>query len=880
MAGKKKKVLYDPFHRLARYTCSPENYFDGKVAYVHEGEIIDTAFTIIPAIPRAEVGLTIQFRCTVHIVEGDVITIHMPDFKGSSKLFSLETRLHPDGLDMARSFQAYWSGDEKRPGRGRNGVPQKQLLLLRCIRQVEENTLVLIGVPHSAMLISPEKLALNSTKIRIEARLMHSEGGRIAKQPFLSCTELRKKTLLEEIEIYSQQMNLLVTGAGLSREMRYIKEEMSAEEVYQVAEAVETRCPFQTDMVFPIAMDLYHVYEDAGGFVKIVMENMVKFVKEHDPLALHKEVAHNWDVKVGAVVILEEVLAVKYAGFYPKLSRLGILAAHLLLLTPNDVVHLFPGLSNPPKYSIYHELISAFRMRSLIGSSMDAYGLPSRSEAIIEKWKGFISILFTATEGVDDAEDNGSQVPFTESPRMKTNSPPLDSREDGNGLDKGNSLNGGGRGGGGGGHHVTFCTHERDTPERPPRKNPYMFPPPPLFVGLKDLPASELQYIRELDAGSGYMFPNFVVAREEYKPLQELKRRMEAKRESEANRVAALQAAARVSSQTGRKKHKGGSPRGKSGARLSREKSPGSKDSYAVGAAAGGGENNAAGSGFGGGGEEENTTFSVPDNAVVFEIHNVVECLEMADLSAGPANKEWLLPFSSSFRVYSVSVEEEWNDLTHVVLLMRGSLAGPVLDEMIPSGDRSIASLVARKVRKEIEKAVTITPAIALLIMYKIKRSELYRLSPPTLLREQYLAHFQEVKRGAEAKQAIESGVVVWQACAMPAQQLEEGVIKPPIWEVIPRKYALLIENLFRSRSRTKLSWLDVPGGLTALYLGNVYMADYLGRGLRPIRRLVKKSITHEAPKIALSQLLEEMEVTKKTLRTISALSEKDFKKK
>lgn len=871
MAGKKKKVVYDPFQRLARFTCSPENYKNGKISYLHMGEILDSSFTITPPIPRCEVGLTIQFRCSVHLMEGDTITIHMPDFKGASKLFSLETRPHPDGLDTARFFQAYWSGDEKRPGRGKNGLPQKQQLLLRCIRFTEENTLVAVGVPYSVMLVSPEKLALNSTKIRIEGRVAHSEGGRISKQPFLSCTELKKKTLLEEIDLHTQQMEGLVTGAGLSKEMRFVGEEVCAEEVYQLAEAIETRRPFQTEMVFPIAMDLYHVYEDAGGFVKIVMENMVKFTKEHDPLALHKEVAHNWHVKVGAVVILEDILAIKYAGFYPKLSRLGILAAHLLLMTPNDVVHLFSGLSTPPKYSIYHELISAFRMRSLIGSNNDASGLLNRSEAILEKWKALVSVLLTVTEGVDDAEHNVREpFPYEDDSGMGVNEPP-----NGDGQDKeGNEEKGKGRGG----HHVTFFTPDREGAETSKRKNPYMFPPPPLFVGWKDVPPSELQYIRELDAGSGYMFPNFVVAREEYKPLQELKQRMEARKESEANKAAAL-LAAKSSNLKGKKKNKGSaaSPR-KSGGSVSRDTSAGRQASFP--AAAAGGETNAVGV-LPGGGEDENTAFSVPDNAVVFEIRQTVECLEMADLSAGPANKEWLLPFSSSYRVYSVTVQEELNDLTHVVLHMKGSLVGPVLDEMIPSGDRTIASLVARKVKKEIEKSEVITPAIALLAMYNIKRSELYRLNPPTLLREQYLMHFQEVKRAAEAKQTIESGMVVWQICAIPAQQLEEGVIKPPVWEVIPRKYALIIENLFRSRSRTKLNWVEAPGGLTSLSLGDQYTADYLGKGPRPIRRLVKKNITHEAPKPSLSQLLEDMEVTKKTLKTVTSfLSEKDAKKK
>lgn len=876
MAGKKKKVAYDPFQRLARYTCNIDNYKNSKLSYLHPGEIVDSSMTIVPAIPRTEVGLTIQFRCSVHVIEGDTFTIYLPDFKGASKLFSLETRPHPDGLDMARFFQAYWSGDEKRQGRGKNGVPQKQLLILRCIHPVEENTLVLVGVPFSIMLISPEKLALNSSKIRIEGRVSHSEGGRIPKQPFMACTEIKKKSLVEELDMYTQQMEEIVTSVGLSKEMRYVGEELCEEEIYQLSEAIETRRPFQTEMSFPIAVDVYRDYEDAGGFIKYMMENMVKFVKDHDPLALHKEVAQNWNVKVGALVVLEDLLATKYNGFYPKLSRLGILAAHLLLLTPNDVMHLFSGLSTPPKYSIYHELISAFRMRSLIGCGNDASTLPSRSEEIIEKWKAFISVLLTTTEGVDDVDNSSKASPLSDNIRMTGDLMPINEQEDERADGKGNPRDASK-------HHVTFFSPESEGNEVQQKGNPYMFPPPSLYVGWKDLPPSEIQFLRNLESGARYIFPNFTVAREEFKPLQSLMAREKAQRESELNKGLSPQTG-KTGRQKGRKngksgssaagKDSSGSPSLEGAARIGKRFSP-----PVTGGGAGGVEMSAVGPP--GGGEDDHTAFSVPDNAIVFEIVDAVECLEMADLSAGPANKEWLLPLSASFRIISVTVQEELNDLTHVKLSMRGSLVGPFLDDMFPTGDRTIASLVARKISKEIEKSEVITPAIALLALYNVKRSQLHRRNPATLLQEQYLMQFQEVKRVAEAKQAIESGVVFWQICVTPAQQLEEGVIKPPIWEVIPRKYALMIENLFRSRSRTKLNWLDVPGGLTALSLGGEYVADYLGKGPRQIRRLVKKSITHEAPKPSLTQLREDLEATKKVLKVISSsLSEKDLKKK
>lgn len=816
--GGKKKALYDPFARLARYTCNSQSYSKIAAETSHPGDFTDTGITISPALPRTEVGLSIQFRCSVNIVEGDVIVIHLPNFKGNSRVLSLEMRPHPDKINLAQHFQAYWSGDEKLKGRGKNGVPAKQQLLLRCIRRVEEQTMVLVGVPHGACIVSPDKLALNSTKIRIEGRVKNAENGRIPKMPFASCTEIKKKTLIEEIEAYSKSISGVVEGAGLSKEMRFVGEELCAEEVDQIADSIEGRRPFKSDLKFFIGIEAFHAYEDAGGFVKEIMEGTVRFLKERDPLAVHKEVARNWNVKIGAVVILEDLVACKYAGFYPKLSRLGILVVYLLMMTPGDVMRTFPGLTTAPKMSIYQELICAYRMRSLIGSSSDPTALPSRSEEILKKWNSVVAILLTATTLVDEAD-------------------PLHHEEDV--ASKGATQ-----------RQATVTFAEADLQGGAPAvQSPYMCPPPLLYVGLKDLPSGELQYLKSLAPGDLYMFPNFVVAREEYKPLEEL-----AAREAAIAHAESL-AAAPQTPQSKKKAKKG-----------KKSNSPAATASSLATART----EIAA---------EFESHFSIPDNAIVFKIRKTVECLEMTDISASPANREWLLPFSSSFRVVSVTVEEELNDLVHVVLDMQGSLSGVLQDECIPDGDRAVARMVTNKVLQETEKAEGVTPAIALITYYNIKLSMLRRLHPPTLLREQYLTHFRENKRASEAKQAIESGKVVWEVCVSPAQQLEEGVIKPSSWESMPRRYALIVENLFRTRSKQKFVWNEVPGGLTSLHLQE-YTADYMGKGPRPIRRVVCKCITHEVLKSSITQLQAEMEATKKTLKKLTAELGANDKKK
>lgn len=809
---KKKKVAYDPYARLCKYTCCDDQ--KAPPIYTHPGDFTDTGMTISPALPRSEVGLSIQFRTTVHVVEGDVVIIHLPNFKGMSKVVSLEMRPHPDGLNMANNFQAYWSGDEKRKGRGKNGVPNKQQLMLKCIKRVEENTLVFVGVPLSASIVSPDKLPANSAKIKVEGRIRHSEGGRIPKQSFLSCTEIKKKTAIEEMEVYTEHINGLVESVGLSKEMRYVGEEIGCEEVDQLWESLQTRNPLTTELPFPIAVDVFRNYEDSGDFIKIIMENTVRFVKARDPLALHQEVATNWGVKVGAVVMLEDILASKYAGLYPKLTRAAILATHLLLMKPADVLHLFPGLDTPPAFSIYSELISAFRMRSLIGKENDASAIPSRSVAILKKWTAMISILMVATTVVDEAE--AAMFSSEEAAAEEAAEAAGEARQP----------------------TVTFAATENESNSL--RQCVYLQKPPPLYVGLRDLPQSDLAHVRSLTTGDWYMFPSFTVARESFRPLQDLA----AKAEEEA---AAAAAAAALANNT------------MSGSAKKKKKAHDSAVAAAAAAAAAKDE----------AGDDDERVYSIPDNAIVFEIRTTVDCLEMADLSASPSNCEWLLPLSSSFRVVSVNVVEDLNDLTHVVLDMKGSLGGSILDDYIPDGDRSIASVVIRKVLQEAERSDTFTQAIALLTTYNIKLAYLRRFHPPTLLREQYLTTYRENKLLSESKQALESGTVVWQVCVNPAHQLEEGVIKPAVWETINRKIGLLIEHAFRGRSRVNHTWGEIPGGITSLSF-QTYTVDYAGKGPRPIRRMVKKAITHEAPKPVLQQLKLELEAARKQLKTLT----------
>ncbi|CCW64359.1 unnamed protein product [Phytomonas sp. EM1] len=199
---------------------------------------------------------------------------------------------------------------------------------------------------------------------------------------------------------------------------------------------------------------------------------------------------------------------------------------------------------------------------------------------------------------------------------------------------------------------------------------------------------------------------------------------------------------------------------------------------------------------------------------------------------------------------------------------MRGSLAGAVGDPWIPEADAAVARVVVKKVRMEIKNTEAYTAAMAQLIYLNIRLQDRRQLHPPTRLRAEYQQQYHDVKRNSIAKQTTENGSVVWQVCVSPAQMLEEGVVKPAVWEAVPRKYAATIEYLFLGRSSTQFT-LET-GGLSVNLVD--YTIDYGGKGPRPLRRLVNRYITHEAsfPK-TYAQLVADVEATARQLDHLNA---------
>ena len=102
-----KKAAFTPFTTRARArSLDPPAQVNEEMAA--NGEFRDTAVTFAPAIPKADVALTISFRCTTRLVRGDTITVRLGGFKGAnSSLFCLEPRPHPEGKDFRDCFHAY-----------------------------------------------------------------------------------------------------------------------------------------------------------------------------------------------------------------------------------------------------------------------------------------------------------------------------------------------------------------------------------------------------------------------------------------------------------------------------------------------------------------------------------------------------------------------------------------------------------------------------------------------------------------------------------------------------------------------------------------------------------------------------------------------------
>lgn len=891
----------------------------------HVAEFTASALTITPALPRTEVSLLVQFRVSVSLTEGDIIYIHLPKFRGPvAQQFALERVSaaalanstgaglvaglsgtggsgsvdHADDVNTSTHFRAYWSGDAPKVvtpvhqlvfKRGKkDGAPPKQVLLLQCTKAVSADTRLVFCVPRALGLMSPDKLPANSAKIKIEGPVIAEAGGRrILKQVILASTEIKKRTVVEELAIYDQCINQVGQDGRLRVDDRQLGEQLSQEEVDQLWQAAQYRRRYPLPMPWSIAEELIIPYDSAGGFVKRVIQNAIKVIKDFDSLAVHREVARNWGVKVVAVVVLDDLLTAQWGGLYPGLPRSSLFASCLLTMDPEDVGRTFPSLLTLPERSIAEDLVSAFRMRNSLtdakaaarsspqpqqaanGASKSGVddsglelvgGLRDRCGEVMDRWAALLTALlpasFVAEEATDAvriksgaasrsggrsaggggaasragrvAEDHdaegaavaGAEVLADGTPRVGFHLPTQDDEVD----DDDNLLSPGSVRGADG------MPYTRDRRRRSSGGADHslgvmatMQPPPTLYVGYRDVPFDVQRALRELEQGDWFVLPSIVVARQSL-PYT-------------------------ATSTASPSRPPGHGSRGSS-ADGSRARGWGSMRRSASGGAAAAAMATAQADGAAAADDameeddiSDGAIVAIPDNAVVVELRNVAEALELADLSFGPHNRAWLLPLVTSCRV--VSIEEDQHDVLHVVLDVHGSLVGEINDPFLPQSDRSVATLILRKYLHKAEQVDTYVSALSFMALLCARRNERRRLHPPTLIRAQYLSHCNAALRAAIAKHHVEeTESVEWQVCTHEAQLLDEGVVKPAAWEAIPKKYMLTVEQFFLGHSRavTRLEEGTLVVDLAA------YTIDYGGKGPRTLRRVVQKVYTTHEP--------------------------------
>jgi hypothetical protein len=664
-----KKVPFTPFKTRARCrSVDPPGQV--KEDEAGQGEFRETAVTFAPAIPKADVSLTIQWRCTVCLVRGDVVTIRLGGFKGAqASLFCLEARPHPENRDFRDAFHAYWSG-ETPP----KGGPPAQSIILQVRKTIEQNAFVVVGVPDSVHLALPEKLGANSAKLKIEGVVKHSNGpgpnGKIPKAPVAMCPEVKKKQMDDDLTELETQVKLIADDPQiqLDEDEIQIALDTTQQEADHMWEAAREVSELKLGLPFRIETSAWTEYKAFAPLCEMITDSFRAASKKRNPLALHREIAKNLEVKVGLIIMLEDVLYMLHGSQYSELSRAAILVLRLWTMEPGDICRVLGVVQAP---SIQRDILSAMR---------------TFSQEVIAKWALTIGTLMTCTSKLT---------------------------------------------------HIM----------------PEMIPP--LFRGVKDLPPEALQRIATLKKGTVYAFPAFthLIAEPKY--------------------------------------------------------------------------------------NEEN--FSAPDSAVVFEVRDVVEGVEIGDISQYPESREWMLPMFTSFDVVSVEQLAEKNNMLHVVLHVRGSLGGAMREDTFSESDRSLYQAVAKTAKNSAALMATHSQAIARLVYANVRLNDMKAIHPAHVMHSQYLDKFADVKRASQAKLQVEEGLVRW-------QQSTDGYVAggEPVnlrllsWENLNKKQAANIEALFLKRTRSMKQF--TIEGCTCDF--KEWIADF-GKGMRRVRRVVGKSVTH-----------------------------------
>lgn len=261
---------------------------------------------------------------------------------------------------------------------------------------------------------------------------------------------------------------------------------------------------------------------------------------------------------------------------------------------------------------------------------------------------------------------------------------------------------------------------------------------------------------------------------------------------------------------------------------------------------------------------DEQFANSVPESAVLFEVHGPVDGIELNDISMYPADAKWMLPMFASFSVVSVeSLSQERNNLLHVVLRMTGSLGGALRDERFPEEHRSVAAITIKKSKTDSMIQAEKAQALSRAIYAHYKLVGLKRLHPQLSQALHYLDKFSEVQRGSAARAAVEDGTVKWQqqvadagaaqataaASSVSAMMTSSsaanggdgfGALVPASWDIVGKKQSVVLEMAFLKR-QLGMKQVSVEG--VEINFEN-WTADF-GKGLRNVRRLIGKNQTH-----------------------------------
>ncbi|KPI90032.1 hypothetical protein ABL78_0892 [Leptomonas seymouri] len=895
---KNAKPIFDPFERVCNFTSiqllgpgavatsylpkafaaaavppplsvagGNENGVDGDNGKV--AEFTASELTVTPPLPRAEVALTLKFRVTVALTEGDVIYVHLPKFNGPpAQQFGLqstpptaESRNSGESINTATYFRAFWSGttakvtsavhlvEFKRGKKG--GAPPKQVLMLQCLKDVPSNTLLVFSIPRALGIVTPDKLPANSSKLKLEGpRIYMADNHRILKQIILVSSEIRKHAVVEELAVYEHCIAQVIRTGGLQPEDRQLCEQLSVEEVDQLWQAAQYRRRYPVPMAWTVAQEVSVAYEAAGGYVKRIVQNAITCVKNFDPLAVHKEAARNWGVKPAAMVMLDDFLSAQWAGLYPGVPRASLFATCLLTMEPEDVGRAFLTVPRLPSRSIAEELMSAFRMRAtlddvssapgparsptpsnakegnakkkdskteaatLVAEILEKSGSGNRCGQILDKWAALLTALLPASFVVDSTAATAENTHGGYASRNQSMIEGDDHRSPkvGPHVNFEYSADGDGSPYAAIGARARRASHRYNSGGAMATSGAEgavacLRPPPTLYLGYRDVPSDVQRSLKELKKGDWFVLPFQALARQSL-PYA-------------AVTPSSLATAAAATQSRG--------------------------DEAFVYAASSEGEENA---------DDGAVVTVIPDNAVVVELRHVVEALELADVSLSPYNRAWLLPLATSCRV--VTVEEDQHEVLHVVVNVEGSLVGEVNDLYLPQSDRGLATVVIGKYLVMAELSEFYVSSFSLLTALYARHNERRRLHPPTLIRAQYLSHYNTVMRASAAKYNVEEVErVEWQVRTHDAQLLEEGVVKPAVWEPIQKKYMVTVEQFFLGHSR---ALRKLEEGTLSVDL-DTYTIDYGGKGPRALRRVVDKLyVTHEAMPAETSAILEARE--------------------